>query len=94
MSALNVIRQRDRVVLVTDGAVWDVNAGIILGFPAKQVTLPSLPAVFATRGAPLATPVFAFLLGYRFQSFLWEMSDIVDMLESWEAKGERPAAVA
>jgi hypothetical protein len=29
MSAINVIRQRDRVVLVTDGAAWDVNAGIV-----------------------------------------------------------------
>ena len=27
-------------------------------------------------------------------SRLWEMSDIVDVLEAWEAKGERPAAVA
>jgi hypothetical protein len=27
MSALNIIIQRDRVVLVTDGAVWDVKAG-------------------------------------------------------------------
>jgi hypothetical protein len=27
-------------------------------------------------------------------SRLLEMSDIVDMLEAWEAKGERPAAVA
>jgi hypothetical protein len=27
-------------------------------------------------------------------SRLWEMSDIVDVLESWEAKGARPAAVA
>jgi hypothetical protein len=24
MSALNVVKQRDRVVLITDGAVWDV----------------------------------------------------------------------
>jgi hypothetical protein len=69
MSALNVVKQRDRVVLVTDGAVWDVNAGVLQGFPAKQATMPSLPAVFATRGAPLATPVFAHLLGLRFQSF-------------------------
>jgi hypothetical protein len=29
MSALNIIKQRDRVVLVTDGAVWDVNAGVV-----------------------------------------------------------------
>jgi len=27
-------------------------------------------------------------------SRLWEMNDIVDVLEPWEAKGERPAAVA
>jgi hypothetical protein len=27
-------------------------------------------------------------------SRLWEMGDIVDVLEAWEAKGERPAAVA
>ena len=27
-------------------------------------------------------------------SRLWEMSVIVDVLEAWEAKGERPAAVA
>jgi hypothetical protein len=67
MSALNIIKQRDRVVLVTDGAAWDVNTGILRGFPTKQATLPSLPAVFATRGTPLATPVFAHLLGYRFR---------------------------
>jgi hypothetical protein len=27
-------------------------------------------------------------------SRLWEMRDIVDLLEAWEAKGERSAAVA
>jgi hypothetical protein len=27
MSALNIVKQRDRLVLVTDGAVWDVNKG-------------------------------------------------------------------
>jgi hypothetical protein len=51
VSALNVIKQRDRVVVVTDGAVWDVRTGVIAGFPCKQATLPSHPAVLATRGA-------------------------------------------
>ena len=69
MSALNVVVQGDRVVLVTDGAVYDMSTGVVQGFPAKQIALPSLPAVLATRGAPLATPVFAHLLGLRFQSF-------------------------
>jgi hypothetical protein len=27
-------------------------------------------------------------------SRLWQMGDIVDVLEAWQAKGERPAAVA
>ena len=69
MSALNVIKQRDRVILSTDGAVYDMNTGVVQGFPAKQITLPSLPAVLATRGAPLATPVYGHLLGCSFQSF-------------------------
>jgi hypothetical protein len=69
MSAINVIRQRDRVVLVTDGAVWDVNTGIVVGFPTKAAAIPSWPGVLATRGAPAATPLFAHFLSNRFQSF-------------------------
>jgi hypothetical protein len=78
MSALNIIKQRDRVVLATDGAVYDVGTGALQGFPAKQATMPSLPAVFATRGSPLATPTFAHLLGLRFQSF----DDLVARIEN------------
>jgi hypothetical protein len=37
-----------------------------------------------------ATPTMAAGVTSR----LWEMNDIVDVLEPWEAKGERPAAVA
>jgi hypothetical protein len=37
MSALNVVLQRDRVVLVTDGAAWDQHTGIVQGFPNKQM---------------------------------------------------------
>jgi hypothetical protein len=62
MSAINVIRQRDRVVLVTDGAAWDVNAGIVVGFPTKAAAIPSWPGALATRGAPAATPLFAHFL--------------------------------
>ena len=47
MSALNVVKQRDRVILSTDGAVYDMNTGVVQGFPAKQITLPSLPAMLA-----------------------------------------------
>jgi hypothetical protein len=69
MSALNIICQRDRVIMVTDGACWDVNTGIVSGYPCKQATMPVLPAVLATRGSPLATPILAHLLGNKFQTF-------------------------
>jgi hypothetical protein len=49
--------------------VWDVNAGIVVGFPTKAAAIPSWPGVLATRGAPAATPLFAHFLSFRFQSF-------------------------
>jgi hypothetical protein len=86
MSALNVIRQRDRVTVITDGAVWDVNTGVLQGFPAKQATLPSMPAVLATRGAPLATPVFAQLLSCRFSDFDSMVAGIEDVIPKIHAQ--------
>jgi hypothetical protein len=80
MSALNVVKQRDRVVLVTDGACWDVNTGLLRGFPTKVATLPALPAVFATRGNPLATPIWGHLLSNRFQSFDAMVAGIEDAI--------------
>jgi hypothetical protein len=50
MSATNVIKQRDRVVLVTDAAAFDGNTGIIVGFPTKAAAILSWPGVLATRG--------------------------------------------
>jgi hypothetical protein len=61
MSAINVVRQRDRVVLVTDGAVWDVNAGIVVGFPTKAAAILTEIALPATR-ARRESVVIAFLL--------------------------------
>ena|SRR5215467_2418777 len=68
MSALNVVKQKDRVVLITDGAVYDVNTGVIRGFPTKAVAVPSWPGVVAVQGTPLACPLFAHHLS-RFQSW-------------------------
>jgi hypothetical protein len=86
MSSLNLIRQRNRVIVATDGAVYDTNTGVVLGFPAKQSTLPSLPAVFATRGSPLATPTYAHLLGFRFQSFDKLVAEIEDEIANIHAE--------
>jgi len=55
MSALNVIVQRDRVVVVTDAAAYDANSGIVMGFGVKQAAIASWPGALATRGAALAT---------------------------------------
>jgi hypothetical protein len=53
MSAINVIRQRDRVVLFTDGAVWDGNAGIVVGFPNQGGGNPILGQTCSRPGATL-----------------------------------------
>jgi hypothetical protein len=80
MSALNVVKQRDRVVLVTDAAAFDMKTGVIQGFPTKQVAIPSWPGVFATRGNPLGTPLFAHFLSCRFQTFDAMVAGIEDAL--------------
>jgi hypothetical protein len=59
MSAINVIRQRDRVVLVTDGAVWDVNGSVrfwrLLGGPlSASLSRPACEARQAV-AAPFRT---------------------------------------
>src|SRR5262245_35068723 len=83
MSALNVVKQKDRIVVVTDGLTYDGNTGVVRGFQSKQATLPSLPCVIATQGAPLATPLFAHFVGCHFSSF----DDLVAGIERAEAIG-------
>jgi hypothetical protein len=79
MSALNIAVRRDSVILVTDGAVYS-DEGVVAGFPTKAVALPSLPAVLATRGTPWATPLFAHLIGMRFQTFDAIVAGIEDVI--------------
>src|SRR5262245_18497962 len=69
MSALNVVKLRDRVIVVTDAASYSADSGIVMGFGVKQATLPHLPAVIGVRGAPLAVAQYAHFLGFRVQSF-------------------------
>lgn len=75
MTAINIIRQRDRVHVVTDAACWD-SEGIVVGFWPKAFSLPHMPAVIATRGAYVA-PV---LLGWEFARFA-TFDDLVSGIE-------------
>jgi len=51
--------RRDGVIVVTDAAAFNVNTGIVVGFPTKAAAIPSWPGALANRGAPAATPLFA-----------------------------------
>jgi hypothetical protein len=86
MSAINVVKQRDRVVLATDGGAYKMDSGVLFGFPAKQATVPSWPGVVATRGAVLCTPVFAHLLSFRFDSFDAMVAGIEDAIADIHAR--------
>jgi hypothetical protein len=67
MSAINLIRQRDRVVLVTDGAVWDVNAGIVVGLPNQGGGNPILARRARDPGQPSVHASFRTLPWHAFQ---------------------------
>lgn len=68
MTAINMICQRRRAFILTDGAGYDVN-GVIRGFYSKTVTLPHLRAAVAVRGSIFGPALFATEWGARFTSF-------------------------
>ncbi|MGD9923919.1 MAG: hypothetical protein AB7V13_21130 [Pseudorhodoplanes sp.] len=68
MSAVNVIVQRDRACIVSDGAKYDA-AGILKAIGPKCVSLPHLPALIASRGACEALPILQYHATWRFPTF-------------------------
>src|SRR5262245_24795525 len=80
MSALNIVKQRDRVVVVTDGAAYDSESGVVGAFPTKTIAVPSWPGAVICRGDPLAAPLFAYFLGFRFSYFDSLVSGILKVL--------------
>lgn len=64
MSAINVVKQRDRIIVATDTASWNMR-GVIMGFWPKCYAVPHMPAVLSFRGPSLAVPTFGWALsGY------------------------------
>lgn len=75
MTAINIVKQRDRVHVITDAAYWRAD-GTVICFGPKMFPLPNLPAVIATRGP--TTALFEF--GLRFSEFK-SFDDMVDRIE-------------
>jgi hypothetical protein len=69
MTAINVLRLHDRVVLATDGASYDPDDGTVLAFINKAWPVAHWPGVVTCRGDSLAGPLLAFVLGNTFGSF-------------------------
>lgn len=56
MSAINIIKHRDSVHMLTDGAAYGLDGNALFEGP-KAFSLPNLPAVIAVRGPASLTPL-------------------------------------
>tara|TARA_R110002020_G_scaffold5179_4_gene21916 strand:- start:2893 stop:3651 length:759 start_codon:yes stop_codon:yes gene_type:complete len=68
MTAINIIRQRYRVSILTDGAGYSPD-GTLRGHLIKCMPIPHLRAAVATRGSGLLTALFASNFGYAATDF-------------------------
>jgi hypothetical protein len=68
MTAINIIRQRYRVSILTDGAGY-TSDGTLQGHLTKCMTIPHLRTAVATRGSGLLTALFAANFGCVANSF-------------------------
>lgn len=68
MTAINLIRQRRRACIMTDGAGYDIN-GVVRAFYQKVATIAHLRAAVAVRGSAVAPMLFAAEFGARFRTF-------------------------
>ncbi len=68
MTAINIIRQKEAVHIITDAAGYD-DRGVLLTIGSKAWALPHLNAVMAVRGPKLLAPLLADLLGQSATSY-------------------------
>lgn len=90
MTAVNIVKRRDEVRFITDGAAYD-SQGYLKGIASKIHALPHLNTVMVGRGPALASEMIAFHLGHTVQSFDYLVldferlfSDLVDRYELLE----------
>ncbi|MGV1783403.1 MULTISPECIES: hypothetical protein [Agrobacterium] len=58
MSAIAAVIQPDAVHILSDGAFYDPETGIVTGLGCKVRKIPNVPAVYSSRGASIAFPIF------------------------------------
>lgn len=68
MTAINVIRQRDRILMFTDGACYSAD-GVLLALGAKVLPIVHMRAAIATRGSVIALPIYYLKLAMAFATF-------------------------
>lgn len=68
MTAINMIRQRGRAIMMTDSAGYDAG-GIVRCFYQKAIAIPHLRAAIAVRGSGDAVALLAAAFGSRFSTF-------------------------
>jgi hypothetical protein len=77
MSAVNVVRQRDAVHVISDASVYDLD-GYLQFFMPKTYALPHHPAVIATRGPSRSSDIIGAGVAALFQSY----DEMVDGIEA------------
>lgn len=58
MSAIAAVITDDSVHLLADGAFYDPDTGLVTGLECKVRKIPNVPAVYSSRGAAVAFPIF------------------------------------
>ncbi len=58
MSAIAAAITHDHVHLLADGAFYDPDTGIVTELECKVRNIPNVPAVYSSRGAAIAFPIF------------------------------------
>ncbi len=76
MAAINVIRQREAVHIISDGAFCD-NTGIVIEIGPSAFALPHLPAALAIRGSSHFMPFLVHRLSRECRSFEELLSKII-----------------
>ena len=80
LTAINVVKQRDTVHLISDGAHYDAEQRLVSTGP-KVFALPHINAAVGIRGPSIALPLLAHFIGHGAVTYDGLKSDIVSVLK-------------
>jgi hypothetical protein len=81
MTAINILRQKHAVHLISDGASYDEHQRLVSAGP-KVFALPHINAAIGIRGPTVALPLMAHFVGHAASSFDGLKSQIVSVLKN------------